>query len=103
MKPTTRFKMIDAVIKMASLEFQTTADFIELAKTSDEELIYKVIELADDNHKQMERISELKNEYERIRKYEYDKYDDEFEAMDRKTDIETVFRMLNIDFNKFER
>ena len=50
----------------------------------------------------MKRINDLKDEYERIRNYEYDKYDDEWEAMDRKRSIETVFYLLNIDFNKFE-
>ena len=49
----------------------------------------------------MKRINDLKDEYERIRNYEYDKYDDEWEAMDRKRSIETVFYLLNIDFNEF--
>ena len=30
-------------------------------------------------------------------------YDDEWEAMDRKRSIETVFYLLNIDFNEFDR
>jgi len=51
----------------------------------------------------MKRINDLKDEYERIRNYEYDKYDDEWEAMDRKRSIETVFYLLNIDFNEFDR
>jgi hypothetical protein len=51
----------------------------------------------------MKRINDLKDEYERIRNYEYDKYDDEFEAMDRKRSIETVFYLLDIDFNEFDR
>ena len=51
----------------------------------------------------MKRIYDLKDEYERIRDYEYDKYDDEWEAMDRKRSIETVFYLLNIDFNEFDR
>lgn len=49
------------------------------------------------------RINDLKDEYDRIRNYEYDKYDDEWEAMNRKRDIETVFYLLNIDFDKFDR
>ena len=32
----------------------------------------------------MKRINDLKDEYDRIRNYEYDKYEDEWEAMDRK-------------------
>lgn len=48
------------------------------------------------------RINDLKDEYESIRNYEYDKYD-EWEAMDRKRSIETVFYLLNIDFNPFDR
>ena len=51
----------------------------------------------------MKRINDLRDEYERIRNYEYDKYDDEWEAMDRKRSIETVFYLLNIDFNEFDR
>lgn len=49
------------------------------------------------------RINDLKDEYDRIQNYEYDKYDDEWEAMDRKRSIETVFYLLNIDFDKFDR
>lgn len=49
------------------------------------------------------RIDNLKDEYERIRNYEYDKYDDQWEAMDRKRSIETVFYLLNIGFNEFDR
>lgn len=49
------------------------------------------------------RINDLKDEYNRIRSYEYDKYDDEWEAMDRKRSIETVFYLLDIDFDKFDR
>ncbi len=51
----------------------------------------------------IKRIDDLKDEYERIRNYEYDKYDDQWEAMDRKRSIETVFYLLNIDFNEFDR
>ena len=49
----------------------------------------------------IKRINDLKDEYERIRNYEYD--GDEWEAMDRKRSIETVFCLLNIDFNEFDR
>lgn len=49
------------------------------------------------------RINDLKDEYNRIQSYEYDKYDDEWEAMDRKRSIETVFYLLDIDFDKFDR
>lgn len=49
------------------------------------------------------RINDLKDEYDRIQNYEYDKYDDEWEAMNRKRSIETVFYLLNIDFDKFDR
>jgi len=51
----------------------------------------------------MKRINDLKDEYDRIRNYEYDKYDDEWEAMDRKRSIETVFYLLDIDFDEFDR
>jgi hypothetical protein len=51
----------------------------------------------------MKRINDLKDEYERIRNYEYDKYDGEREAMIYKRSIETVFYLLNIDFNEFNR
>lgn len=49
------------------------------------------------------RISKLKEEYENIRNYDYSLYEDEFEALNRKQDIETVFTLLEIDFQKFER
>lgn len=48
----------------------------------------------------IKRINDLKDEYERIRNYEYD---DQWEAMARKRSIETVFYLLNIDFNEFDR
>ncbi len=36
----------------------------------------------------MERIKKLRQEYDRIRNYEYDDYDDEFNALDRASRIE---------------
>ncbi|MDY0388656.1 MAG: hypothetical protein RBT65_16340 [Methanolobus sp.] len=51
----------------------------------------------------MKRINDLKDEYERIRNYEYDQYGDEFDAMDRKRDIQMIFYTLGIDFDKFDR
>ena len=54
-------------------------------------------------HNVMQRINDLKDEYDRIRNYEYDMYDDEGEAMDRKRSIETVFYLLDIDFDEFDR
>lgn len=51
----------------------------------------------------MKRINDLKDEYDRIRNYEYDKYENEWEAMDRKRNIEIVFYLLNIDFYEFDR
>lgn len=51
----------------------------------------------------IKRINDLKDEYERIRNYEYDEYDDEFDAMDRKRDIQMIFYTLGIDFDKFDR
>lgn len=51
----------------------------------------------------MKRINDLKEEYERIRNYEYDEYDNEFDAMDRKRDIQTIFYTLGVDFDKFDR
>lgn len=50
----------------------------------------------------VEHINKLKNEYERIRNYEYND-DDQFEVMNRKMNIETVFYLLNIKFDEFDR
>ena len=49
------------------------------------------------------RINDLKDEYERIRNYEYDKYGTELRAMVRKRNIEMVFYLLDVDFNEFNR
>jgi archaellum component FlaC len=51
----------------------------------------------------MKRINQLKEEYDRIRNYDYENYDDEFDAMDRKRDIETTFYLLGINLNRFNR
>jgi len=51
----------------------------------------------------MKRINQLKEEYDRIRNYDYENYDDEFDAMDRKRDIETTLYLLGINLNRFNR
>jgi hypothetical protein len=51
-----------------------------------------------------QKIELLREEYDRIRNYEYENYDDsEFEALDRARRIETVFNLLDIELNTFER
>ena len=51
----------------------------------------------------MKRINQLREEYDRIRNYDYENYDDEFDAIDRKRDIETTFYLLGINLNRFNR
>lgn len=67
-----------------------------MAKESKEKLPLDKIE---------KRINELKKEYENIRNYKYDKnkYEDEFEVLDEKNNIETVFMMLGIKYDRFSR
>jgi hypothetical protein len=50
-----------------------------------------------------QKIEILREEYDRIQNYEYENYDDEFDAMDRKRDIETTFYLLGINLNRFNR
>jgi hypothetical protein len=51
----------------------------------------------------MKRINQLREEYDRIRNYDYENYDDEFDAMGRKRDIETTLYLLGINLNRFNR
>lgn len=51
----------------------------------------------------MKRIESLREEYHKIRNYEYKDYLDEFDALDRASRIENVFNLLGIELNKFER
>jgi hypothetical protein len=44
--PTMREKLLDAIIEMASDEFETMDDVLALAKKSDEELVDVVIGIA---------------------------------------------------------
>ena len=44
--PTMREKLLDAIIEMASDEFETMDDVLALAKKSDEELVDDVIGIA---------------------------------------------------------
>jgi hypothetical protein len=53
--------------------------------------------------KVLDRLVELEAEYNRIRNYEYDAYDSEFEALERATEIEITFRLLEINLDKISR
>ena len=50
----------------------------------------------------IKRINDLKDEYERIRNYEYDQYGDEFDAMDRKKNIQMIFYTLSECIDKLK-
>lgn len=51
----------------------------------------------------LKNIENLFKEYDDIKNYNYDKYLDEFHALNRKRDIENCFDILGIKYNYFQR